>query len=78
MVVNRFSKVAHFVLLPKLPLAKETAKLLLLHVVRLHGIPVDVVSDRGPQFTSVFWSLGAPRSHRQPVLGVPPPVQRPD
>lgn len=46
---------AHFVPLPKLPSAKETAELILLHVVRLHGIPVDVVSDRGPQFTSVFW-----------------------
>ena len=54
-VVDRFSKMAHFVPLPKLPSAKETAKLLLLHVIRLHGIPVDVVSDRGSQFTSVFW-----------------------
>ena len=54
-VVDRFSKMAHFVPLPKLPSAKETAKLLLLHVIRLHGIPVDVVSDQGPQFASVFW-----------------------
>ena len=54
-VVDRFSKMAHFVPLPKLPSAKGTAKLLLKHVVRLHGIPVDVVSDRGPQFASVFW-----------------------
>jgi len=41
--------------LPKLPSAKETAKLLLLHIVRLHGILVDVVSDRVPQFHSMFW-----------------------
>ena len=54
-VVDRFSKMAHFVPLPKLPSAKGTAKLLLRHVVRLHGIPADVVSDRGPQFTTVFW-----------------------
>lgn len=54
-VVDRFSKMAHFVPLPKLPSAKETAKLVLLHVFRLHGLPTDVVSDRGPQFTSVFW-----------------------
>ncbi|KAI3368651.1 hypothetical protein L3Q82_025653 [Scortum barcoo] len=54
-VVDRFSKMAHFVPLPKLPSAKETAELMLTHVFRLHGLPVDVVSDRGPQFTSIFW-----------------------
>ena len=54
-VVDRFSKMAHFVPLTKLPSAKETAEQVLLHVFRLHGLPVDVVSDRGPQFTSVFW-----------------------
>ncbi|XP_075894338.1 uncharacterized protein LOC142896522 [Nelusetta ayraudi] len=54
-VVDRFSKMAHFVPLTKLPSAKETAELVLQHVFRLHGLPVDVVSDRGPQFTSVFW-----------------------
>ena len=54
-VVDRFSKMAHFIPLPKLPSAKETAELILQHVFRLHGLPVDVVSDRGPQFSSVFW-----------------------
>ncbi|XP_068178216.1 uncharacterized protein [Antennarius striatus] len=46
---------AHFVPLAKLPSAKETAELVLQHVFRLHGLPSDVVSDRGPQFTSAFW-----------------------
>ena len=46
---------AHFVPLPKIPSAKETAELILLHVFRLRGLATDVVSDRGPQFTSVFW-----------------------
>ncbi|TWW59252.1 Retrovirus-related Pol polyprotein from transposon opus [Takifugu flavidus] len=54
-VVDRFSKMAHFVRLPKLPSAKETAEQLLQHIFRLHDLPSDVVSDRGPQFTSVFW-----------------------
>ena len=54
-VVDRFSKMVHFVPLPKLPSAKETAEVLLLHVFRLHGFPKDVVSDRGPQFASRFW-----------------------
>lgn len=54
-VIDRFGKMAHFIPLKMLPLAKETAKLLLLHVVRLHGIPIDIVSDRGLQVTSAFW-----------------------
>lgn len=52
-IVDRFSKAVHFVALPKLPTARETADLLVNHVVRLHGISLDVVSDRGPQFTSL-------------------------
>ena len=54
-MVDRFSKMVHFAPLPKLPSAAETADLLVSHVVRLHGIPVDIVSDRGPQFTSRVW-----------------------
>ena len=54
-VVDRFSKAAHFIPLPKLPSAKETAVTVIDHVFRLHGLPVDVVSDRGSQFVSKFW-----------------------
>ncbi|XDV17726.1 hypothetical protein PO909_023545 [Leuciscus waleckii] len=53
--VDRFSKAAHFIPLPKLPSAKETAVAVIDHVFRLHGLPIDVVSDRGPQFVSKFW-----------------------
>uniref|UniRef100_A0A9J8BGI7 Integrase catalytic domain-containing protein n=1 Tax=Cyprinus carpio carpio TaxID=630221 RepID=A0A9J8BGI7_CYPCA len=54
-VVGRFSKGVHFIPLPKLPSARETVQLVVDHVFRLHGLPVDVVSDRGPQFASRFW-----------------------
>lgn len=41
----------------------EMGKLLVQHVFRLHGVPKDIVSDRGPQFTSRVWpfctALGA-------------------
>ncbi|XP_045888241.1 uncharacterized protein LOC123958721 [Micropterus dolomieu] len=57
-VVDRFSKSAHFVPLPKLPTSLETARLLIDHVFRLHGIPLDIVSDRGPQFTTASISSG--------------------
>ncbi|KAI3366059.1 hypothetical protein L3Q82_009714, partial [Scortum barcoo] len=46
-IVDHFSKAAHLVALTKLPTAD-----LLTHVVRLHGIPLEIVSDQGPQFIS--------------------------
>ncbi|KAI2648041.1 Retrovirus-related Pol polyprotein from transposon 17.6 [Labeo rohita] len=54
-IVDRFSKAVHLVALSGLPTAKTTAELILEHVVRLHGFPQDIVSDRGPQFTAKFW-----------------------
>ena len=37
-IVDRFSKMAHFVSLTKLPSAKETTKLVLVHIFRLHSL----------------------------------------
>ncbi len=54
-VVDRFSKAARFISLPKLPSAKETAELIMNHVIRVFGIPLYIISDRGPQFSSRFW-----------------------
>ncbi|KAI2646936.1 Retrotransposon-like protein 1 [Labeo rohita] len=54
-IVDRFSKAVHLVALSGLPSAKTTAELILEHVVRLHGFPKDIISDRGPQFTAKFW-----------------------
>lgn len=54
-IVDRFRKSVHFVSLLKLPTAKMTAKLLIDRVFRLHGLPTDVVSDRGFQFSSLPW-----------------------
>ncbi len=54
-VVDRFSKAAHLIPLPKLPSAKKTKVTVIDHVFRIHGLPMNVVSDRGPQFVSKFW-----------------------
>lgn len=54
-VVDRFSKSVHFIPLPSLPSSSETANIMVQHVFKLHGLPQEVVSDRGPQFTSSFW-----------------------
>ncbi|KAI2646233.1 Transposon Tf2-6 polyprotein [Labeo rohita] len=45
-VVDRFSKAAHFIPLPKLPSAKETAVTVVDHVFRLHGLPTDVTNGQ--------------------------------
>uniref|UniRef100_A0A3B3IH81 Gypsy retrotransposon integrase-like protein 1 n=1 Tax=Oryzias latipes TaxID=8090 RepID=A0A3B3IH81_ORYLA len=54
-IIDRFSKAVHFVPLAQLPSATDTAEILIHHVFRYHGIPCDIVSDRGPQFTSQVW-----------------------
>lgn len=51
-----FFKLAHCIALKKkLSSVAETAKLLTDHVFRLHGIPVEIMSDQGPWFTSQVW-----------------------
>ena len=54
-VVDRLTKAAHFIACNGPPSAKETADLMIQNVFRLHGVPDEVVSDRGVQFTSKFW-----------------------
>ncbi|KAI2645046.1 Transposon Tf2-9 polyprotein [Labeo rohita] len=55
-VVDRFSKGCRLIPLPKLPTAMETAEALCNAVFRFYGLPEDIVSDRGPQFTSRLWA----------------------
>ncbi|KAL0177903.1 hypothetical protein M9458_026797, partial [Cirrhinus mrigala] len=54
-VVDRFSKACKLIPLPGLPTAMNTAQLLFSQIFRHFGIPEDIVSDRGPQFTSRVW-----------------------
>jgi hypothetical protein len=54
-VVDRFSKMAHFILTTSEISSQETAELLLHHVWKLHGTPRKILSDRGPQFVSSVW-----------------------
>ncbi|CAJ1076220.1 hypothetical protein LDENG_00223730%2C partial [Xyrichtys novacula] len=44
-VVHRFSKMVHFIPMPKLSSAKGTVEAMLSHVFRVHGFLSDVVSD---------------------------------
>ena len=53
-VVNRFSKYAHFILLKHPITTKMVADSFVREVVRLHGIPKAIISDRDPVFLSHF------------------------
>ena len=49
------TKYAHFIpIRTDFSLEKRT-KLYLRDVVKLHGVPMSIISDRDPQFTSQFW-----------------------
>uniref|UniRef100_A0A8C5Q1Z6 Gypsy retrotransposon integrase-like protein 1 n=1 Tax=Leptobrachium leishanense TaxID=445787 RepID=A0A8C5Q1Z6_9ANUR len=54
-VVDRFSKMAHFIPLKKLPSSNELEHIFTKEIFRLHSIPNVIVSDRGSQFISKFW-----------------------
>lgn len=54
-VVDRLTKMAHFIPARKTDTSRQLARQFLTNVFKLHGLPSDIVSDRGTTFSSTWW-----------------------
>ena len=56
-IIDRLTKSAHFLPIRTTYSMDQYARLYVKEIVRLHGVPVTIVSDKGSQFTSNFWKI---------------------
>jgi len=54
-IIDRLTKSAHFIPVKNSYIPPKYADLYMAEIVKLHGIPKTIISDRGPQFTAHFW-----------------------
>jgi hypothetical protein len=54
-IVDRLTKLAHFILISTVYMVQQYADLYLSHIVRYHGILKTIISDRGSTFVARFW-----------------------
>ena len=54
-IVDRLTKCAHLLPINQQMSLDKLAELYVLEIVRLHGVPTSIISDRDPRFTSRFW-----------------------
>ena len=53
-VVDRLTKSAHFITVRINYNAEQLSKVYVKDIVRLHGVPISIISDRGTQFMSKY------------------------
>ena len=54
-VVDKFTKAAHFIPVKSTHKTDDIAKILMKEIFKLHEFPKAIVSDRDVKFTSNFW-----------------------
>ncbi|CAN6447751.1 unnamed protein product [Victoria cruziana] len=55
-IVDRLTKSAHFLPIQISQSLESLADLYVREIIRLHGVPKSIISDRDPRFTSRFWT----------------------
>jgi hypothetical protein len=55
-VVDKLSKMIHLIPITTTITAPQLAALFFREIIRHHGIPTSIISDRDPRFTSSFWN----------------------
>ncbi|CDJ56293.1 Retrotransposon nucleocapsid protein, related [Eimeria maxima] len=70
-LVDSLSKMAHFIPTRKTSSAADTVALLADRVIRYHGFPETLVSDRDPRFTSEIWEALCSRFNIRRALSSP-------
>ena len=54
-IMDRFTKSAYFLAIQNNFSLDKLAKLYISEIVKLHGVPVSIMSDKDPRFMSRFW-----------------------
>ena len=54
-IVERLTKLAHFLAVRMTFTLEEFCRLYIREIIRLYGVPVSIVSDRDPIFMTHFW-----------------------
>ena len=54
-IVDRLTKSTHFLIVRITFTLEEFYRLYIQEILRLHGVPVSIVSDLDPRFTAHFW-----------------------
>jgi transposase InsO family protein len=56
LVVDTLTKSAHFIHVHTMYQAPDIARVFISEIVRLHGVPKRIISDRGSMFTGQLWT----------------------
>ena len=55
--MDRLTKLTHFLVVRMTLTLEDFGRLYIREIVRLHGRPVSIVSNRDPKFTAHFWKI---------------------
>ena len=54
-IMDQLTKSTHFLAVRMTFILEEFCRLYIREIVRIHGVPVSIVWDRDPRFTTHFW-----------------------